>query len=239
VFRGKYLWIRIKIFFRQSRIPIVVLLLWFLFGFVVFTAVYGFDVSTALGSVFYVISIPTGFTNAYGTWGGAVILGTVFAIILQNISEKYNPTEGCRMLAKEMSEHYIVVGYTHLGERLVEYFRANALPYVLIEEHEEKVDHLLREGEPIVVDNPLEKDALNDASISKAKVVILTIDDVEATTILTKRVRDLNKNCLLIVRNFHDELTEVLESLGANEIISSSKTAMGQILTRLNLKSTV
>jgi len=238
MFRGKYLRIRIKIFFKQSRIPIVVLFLWFLFGFIVFTTVYGFDVSTALGSAFFVISVPTGFTNAYSTWGGAVILGTVFAIILRNISEKYNPTEGCRMLAREMSGHYVVVGYTHLGERLVEYFRINALPYVLIEEDGEKVDHLLKEGDPIVVDSPLEKDTLSDANISKAKVVIVTTEDVEASTILTKRIRDLNKNCLLIVRNFHDELTEVLESLGANEIISSSKTAMSQILTRLNLKPT-
>jgi len=135
-----------------------------------------------------------------------------------------------------MSDHYVVIGYTHLGERLVEYFREKALPYVLIEENGEKIDHLLKQGDPIVVDNPLEKDALRDANVSRAKVVILTIDDVEACTILTKRIRDLNKSCLLIVRNFHDELTEVLESLGANEVISSSKTAMSQILARLNLK---
>ena len=52
------------------------------------------------------------------------------------------------------------------------------------------------------MENPLEKDALNDANVLKAKVMILAIDDVETSTILTKGVRDLNRNCLLIVRSF-------------------------------------
>jgi len=151
--------------------------------------------------------------------------------------ERYNPIEGCRMLAREIKNHYVVIGYTHLGERLVDYLRDNALPYVLIEEDRERVNDLLKEGDPIVVANPLKKDALSDANVSQAKGVIVTIDDVEASIILTKRIRDLNKGCLLIVRNFHDELTEVLESLGASEVISSSKTAIGQILAKLNLKS--
>jgi len=140
------------------------------------------------------------------------------------------------MLAREMTDHYVVIGYTHLGERLIDYFRENALPFVLIEEDKQKVDHLLKKGDSMVVGNPLEEDAMSDANISQAKVVIITIDDVEASVVLTKRIRDLNKSCLLIVRNFHDELTEVLETLGANEVISSSKAAMSQILTRLNLR---
>lgn len=236
MFRCRYFRVRGKIFLRQSRVAILILFMWFLFGFMVFSIVYGFDVSTALRSTFYITSVQTDFTNAYSIWGGAIILGTTLAIIFQNISEKYNPAEGCRMLAKEMTEHYVVVGYTHLGERIVEYLRQKARPYILIEENKEKVDHLLKEGDPIIVDDPLEKDALRDANISKAKAVIITIDNIEAATILTKRIRDLNKACLLIVRSFHDELTEVLESLGANEVISSSKTAMTQILARLDLK---
>ena len=141
------------------------------------------------------------------------------------------------MLSREVTNHVVVVGYTHLGERLVQFLRKKDLSYVLIEENRELVDHLLTEGQPVVVDNPMEMDSLKDANVRQAKAVIVTIDDVETATILTKRVRDMNKDCLLIVRNFRDELTEVLESLGANEIISSSQSAMDQILTRLNLKA--
>ena len=54
---------------------------------------------------------------------------------------------------------------------------------------------------------------------------------------ITKKVRDMNKNCVLIVRCFEDELGEVLESLGTNMIISSSKRAAEELVKTLHLET--
>ena len=48
-----------------------------------------------------------------------------------------------------------------------------------------------------------------------------------------KRARDHNKKANIIVRCYLDEFTEILESLGANEVISSSKSAFNEIATHV------
>jgi Trk K+ transport system NAD-binding subunit len=52
--------------------------------------------------------------------------------------------------------------------------------------------------------------------------------------LVTKRARDRNKRAVIIVRCFLDEFTEILESLGANEVISSSKSAFSGIAPHLD-----
>ncbi len=138
------------------------------------------------------------------------------------------------MIASQMRNHIVVIGYTHLGERLVTYFREKKVSYCLIEKDKEKVDELLRLGEPVIVDDAREMDALSDANVNSAKVVILASNNLETTLIVTKRARQSNKDCRIITRCFQDEFAEIIESLGANEVISSSKNAFDNIVEKLN-----
>ena len=137
------------------------------------------------------------------------------------------------MIAGQMRNHTVVVGYTHLGERLVTFFREKKVPYCLIEKDKEKVDELLRLGEPVIVDDAREMDALNDANVFSAKTVILASNNLETTLIVTKRVRQGNKECRIITRCFQDEFAEIIEFLGANDVISSSKNAFDNIVEKL------
>jgi voltage-gated potassium channel Kch len=139
------------------------------------------------------------------------------------------------MMALEMKNHIVVIGYSHLGERIIGYLKKNKIPYSIIEKNEERVDEFLRAGEPVVVDDATETDALIDANVPLAKAVIITTDNIEASLIVTKKVREMNTKCFIITRCFRDELTEVIESLGANEVISSSKNAFEDIARKLNI----
>ncbi|MBD3216190.1 MAG: hypothetical protein GF311_26490 [Candidatus Lokiarchaeota archaeon] len=50
------------------------------------------------------------------------------------------------------------------------------------------------------------------------------MDDTTQSILITKRIRDLNKNCKIITRMFLDEVAEVLMEQPFNtEVISSSK----------------
>jgi hypothetical protein len=53
----------------------------------------------------------------------------------------------------------------------------------------------------------------------------------ETTGRCTKRARERNKKAAIAVRCYLDEFTEILESLSANEVISSSKSAFNEIAT--------
>lgn len=158
-------------------------------------------------------------------WSQGIVFGVVFTFLFQNIISKHNPERGCRMIAKEIQSHTIVIGYSHLCERLIKYFKEKNIPYCLIEKDKEKIDELLRQGDPIVVDDAKELDALTDANISKAKTVIIASNNLETALIVTKKSREHNKNCRIIARCFQDEFSEIIESLGATDVVSTSKDA--------------
>lgn len=224
-----------KIILKDSRSLLFLLFFWFLAGFLIYFVVFKLQFLEALKACLFFKHIETDFSLAYSMWSQGLVFGVIFTFLFQNIIEKYNPERGCRMMAKEMQNHFIVIGYTHLGERLVNYFRQNKIPYCLIEKDKERIDEILREGEPIVVDNAKELDALKDANINSAKAVIIASNNLETALIVTKRARECNKNCLIVARCFHDEFTEIIESLGANEVISSSKNAFEDIVKKLKI----
>jgi hypothetical protein len=95
-----------------------------------------------------------------------------------------------------------VVGYTHLGARIVEHLHDAKAPYVLVDQDTAAVD-----GEPGVADNAKQEKA-----------------------------REKNAKAHIIVRCYVDDFAEILETLGANEVISSSKSAFEGIARRLAAK---
>ena len=193
------------------------------------------DFSQAFRASFFFKRIEDDFSSAYGMWSQAIVFGIIFSFLMQNIFAKYNPERGCRMMAKDLQDHIIVIGFSHFGERLVNYYKEKQIPYCLIEKDKDKIDELLCQGEPVIIDDAKEADALNDANISKAKAVIIASNNLETALIVTKRARDRNKDCLIITRCFQDEFAEILESLGANEVISSSKNAFEDTLKKVKI----
>lgn len=105
---------------------------------------------------------------------------------------------------------------------------------MLIEKDSTLVDELVRAGEPVIVDNAREASTLEDAGVAQAKLIVITSNDIETALLVTKRARDRNKAARIIVRCYPDEFAEILEGLGANEVISSSKSAFGELLPRLD-----
>lgn len=211
------------------------LFFWFFCGFLVYFFILKLEFTEALKACLFFKKTEGDFSSAYGMWSQGIIFGVIFTFMIQNIIAKYNPERGCRMIAKEMQGHIIVIGYSHLGQRLVSHFMQEKIPYCLIEKNKEGIDELLRLGEPVVVDDAREKDALEDAGIARAKALIVASNNLETALLVTKRAREYNKNCSIITRCFQDEFAEIVESLGASEVISSSKNAFDDILSKLSI----
>lgn len=232
--RGRF-WKRAPIILRDNRLVLLVLGAWFAFGFCVYRISFGFSLWEAFRASLFLKLVESDFAQAYEMWTQGIIFGVAFTFFFQNVLEKYNPERSCRMLAKEMHDHVVVIGYSHLGRRLVSYLREKRIPYCVIEKNRDAVDELLREGEPIVVDDAREFDALADANVSRAKAVLIASNNLETALLVTKRARERNKTCTIVARCFQDEFAEIVESLGANEIISSSKNAFDDIVARIQM----
>lgn len=229
----RFFWIRISIFLRQSRWGFALLALWFALGTVIFYRVEQLSLRDALLNALYLRVRPGSLWVLYSFWGQCVLFGIVISIFILQALQRYNPQEGCRMLASEMKDHVIVVGHSHLGARLVAHLRQSARAYVLIDKDPAAVDDLVRAGEPVVVDDAKQESTLVDAGVERAHLVVITSNNIETALLATKHAREHNKKAAIVVRCYMDEFTEILESLGANEVISSSKSAFNEIATHI------
>jgi hypothetical protein len=231
----RFLLKKTKVILRDNKSLLLFLFFWFLGGFLVYFYVIKLDFYEAVRASFFFKRIENDFSSAYGMWSQAIVFGVIFSFLMQNIFAKYNPERGCRMMAKELQDHIIVIGFSHFGERLVNHFKEKKITYCLIEKNRDKVDELLNQGEPVIIDDAKESDALVDANINRAKAVIIASNNLETALIVTKRARDCNKNCQIITRCFQDEFAEIIESLGASEVISSSKNAFEDTLKKVKI----
>ena len=167
------------------------------------------------------------FSQGYSFWGQSVAFGVVVALILREAFENYS--ERCRLMAGLLKDHTIIIGYSHLGKRLVEECIKNKTPYCLIEKDASLVDDLLRKGEPVIVDDAASEDALPAANIKEALQVIIATHDVETAIVVTKTARDANPKARIAARTAMDNLKGVLEKLGADYVYSQSLSAFNEI----------
>ncbi len=170
--------------------------------------------------------------QGYAFWGQSLLFGVLVAFVVRESQE--NHAERCREMARHVKNHTIIIGYTHLGQRLVEHCMSKGIPYVLIEKNRDVVDDLVRLGEPVLVDDAKTKDALPSANIEHAKRVILACNNIETALLVTKRTREVNPTCQIIVRCADDELIEVVQGLGANNVFSVSQAAFQHIVPLLS-----
>jgi hypothetical protein len=213
--------IRAKLFLRRARWGFAVIAAWFLLGTLVFRYAGGLGLEDAILNAVYLKKSAGEIWELYSFWGQCVLFGIVISIFFLQALQRYNPQEGCRMLAGELRNHVIVVGYTHLGARIVEHLRETGLPYVLVDR------------DPGVVDNAKQDSTLLDAGILHARTVVVATNNVETALLVTKKAREKNPQAHIIVRCYMDDFAEILETLGANEVISSSKSAFEGIAPRL------
>jgi len=229
----RFFWIRLSVFLRQSRWGFALLALWFALGTFTFYYFRRLSLADAFLTAVYVRVQPGPLWVLYVFWGQCVLFGIVISIFILQALERYNPQEGCRMLASEMKDHVIVVGHSHLGARLVAHLRETARAYVVIDKDPAAVDDLVRAGEPVVVDDAKQESTLVDAGVDCANLVVVSTNNIETALLVTKRARERNKKAAIVVRCYLDEFTEILESLGANEVISSSKSAFNEIAAHM------
>ena len=229
----RFVWIRIALFLRQSRWGLALLAVWFGMGTILFHHFEHLPLSEAFLNAVYLRVQPGSLWVLYSFWGQCVLFGIVISIFILQAMQRYNPEEGCRMLASEMKDHVIIIGRGHLGGHLVDHLRETARPYVLVEKDSMAVDDLIRAGEPVIVDDAKEESTLIEAGVDRARLIVITSNVIETALLVTKRSRERNKKATIIVRCYMDEFTEILESLGANEVISSSKSAFNEIATHI------
>ncbi|HUY00913.1 MAG TPA: NAD-binding protein [Candidatus Deferrimicrobium sp.] len=224
--------IKLKIILKQNLIGITILFLWFLIHFFAFFIISNGDPIQALQYTFYFKQEPM-YGNFYSLISQVIIFGWIFMLVTVEIYRKYHPEQTCLALSRSMKDHTVIIGYSHLGQRIREYLSLYNKKFVVADSDRTLLKDLIENEEPVVPLDYIDTNFVKNTNVQDAKLVLITKNDLETLVIATNLIRDVNKKCRIICRCFDDSLAKVLEKKFACETISTSKYAADYILKEI------
>lgn len=98
-------------------------------------------------------------------------------------------------------EHYEVIlfGYDRIGFSLLEPIKNLGKKFLIIDYDPEKITCLAKEGHECRYGDADDMELMNQLNFSSAKMVISTIPDSETNMLLIKKVREINKDAIIII----------------------------------------
>ncbi|MEJ2250792.1 MAG: NAD-binding protein [Candidatus Lokiarchaeota archaeon] len=231
---SKY-WIKFKTVIAQNSYAFLIVFIWFLGNFLYFAFETG-NWIIAVQIIFYFKPQETLYGNFYASFTEFIIFGLVFSLITIELFRKYNPIETCEKLAHDMKDHIIIIGYTHIGQRLNKHLESIGKEVVIVETQKSKVEELIDQEKPLVIDTDISNQTLLNASVKEAKAVFILTDDLEILMVGCSAVRKYNKSCKLVCRVFEDDIAQVLANTFNTQTISTSKYASDVIMEEIHEK---
>ena len=204
---------------RKYKVLFIILVLFWLSAFLYFR---NQNPELQLSEIFISslgLSIPRDF-GLYGKFFFFVwpifIETIIFGFLVSALLDRYNPIITARNLARHQRNHAIIVGYQHLGIRMVEFAILSKKKFVLIERKEQLVESLINKGKPVVVGDCIEYQTLLDANIKEASEIFILVKDLRACILCAERARDLNPKINIYVRMYDKDFTEYFVSSRIN-----------------------
>jgi voltage-gated potassium channel len=125
----------------------------------------------------------------------------------------------------KMNNHYIICGAGKTGHAVIDVFLHRNIPFVVIEEDEEKVNRLAERDISVLHGNATEETVLSKANITSAKglVSVLPYDSLNLYVVLT--AREMNQKLNIVAKAVDKRAHEKLTKAGANNTISPNEIA--------------
>jgi Trk K+ transport system NAD-binding subunit len=227
---GKSL-VKLGLFLRKIRLPLILIIIWFGGGFLFHWILFPNEpITDVILATFFMKDFgeDNTFEVFYQVFGTIIISQGIFAVIIERSADRINPKLTAEKIAKKMHGHVVIIGWSHLALRIIDYLNEKRIKYVMIEENEELVEDLVESGDVIIIRNPLLPETLELANVKECKEVFLVNNNIKQAIILVKRIREINENCPIHCRIFDERLKKLIKGFGVN-IFSSTKWTFEKI----------
>ena len=131
-----------------------------------------------------------------------------------------------------LSGHLVIIGYGVCGKQIAYEANQQKASFHIIELDEARVGHALQQGEKAHAGDARDQEILLRAGVDKAAVIAIAISDAAAAEEIIVKARKLNANAHIIIRTLFISEIEVMEELGADEIIPAQWEASIQLSKR-------
>ncbi len=133
----------------------------------------------------------------------------------------------------EKEDHLIIIGFGVSGKNVARAAKYADIPYVILDLNADTVRKERTKGEPIVFGDGVHEHILESLGLEKARVIVITISDPQATKSIVSSVRHLSQSIYLIVRTSFVRETEDLIALGADIVIPEDFETSIEIFSRV------
>ncbi|MCO6476399.1 MAG: cation:proton antiporter [Phaeodactylibacter sp.] len=132
----------------------------------------------------------------------------------------------------EPSGHLVIIGYGVCGRQIAYEAKQQKATFHIIELDEALVGAARQQGEKAHAGDARDKEVLLRAGTDKAAVIAIAISDAAAAEDVIVKARKLNPNAHIIIRTLFISEIDIMEQLGADEIIPAQWEASMQISKR-------
>jgi CPA2 family monovalent cation:H+ antiporter-2 len=132
-----------------------------------------------------------------------------------------------------LSTHTIVVGFGRVGTVLAERFLRLNLPFIVIEDAEDRLNAARTAGIAVIPGNAAGSDALALAGIANARNLYVAIPNAFEAGQVIEQARKANAALVIAARAHSDEEAGYLKQLGADHVIMGEREIALGMLDRL------
>jgi voltage-gated potassium channel len=175
------------------------------------------------GEAFTIVLLIVGVGTLFYT---ATLL--VARVVEGGLQHRWEARRQARML-DELNQHFIVCGFGRIGRTVVDEFRRQDVPFVVIDRDPERVHDVIEAGSLAVCADASSEDVLRRVGIDRARGLIAAVstDAENVYTILSARL--LKPDLFIIARAETEDAKRKLTRAGANRVISPYQIGALQI----------
>jgi voltage-gated potassium channel len=165
---------------------------------------------TGVGTVFYVLSL------------------FVAGVVQAGFAERWETRRRDRML-DELRDHFIVCGYGRMGRIIVDEFRRQEVPFVVVDRDPEAVHELIAAGALAVTADGGAEEVLRKLGIDRARGLIAAVGSDAENVYIVLSARLTRADLYIIGRAENDDAVAKLKRAGADRVFSPYQVGAQQI----------
>ncbi|HRJ54516.1 MAG TPA: cation:proton antiporter [Candidatus Thiothrix moscowensis] len=160
----------------------------------------------------------------------AVLASIIISMVLSPIIIRYNESIASRLLTdqqhqreahefstavQEVADHVIICGYRRMGQGLARLLDAQGISFIALDLDPSIVQETRDAGDPVWFADASRPEILEAAGLHRARMVIITVIDIEVAKRITETIRHMHDSIPVLVRTRDERQTEALEALSA------------------------
>ncbi|MGB1008675.1 MAG: cation:proton antiporter [Thiolinea sp.] len=152
------------------------------------------------------------------------------------LKQRYKAAHDFSLEVKEVEGHVIICGYRRIGQSLARFLQEQGIPYIGLELDPTIVKEAWEAGDRVYYADATRPEILIAAGLYRARMVVITVADIESARLITESARKKQKDIPILVRTRDDRYMGELEELGASTVLPETLEASVMITERVLLQ---